>query len=95
MGDNMKLDNEDSKRPVTCSKHNHGFTDNPWGKRAHEVVQSMWRLKHANWVQIEEHTSAYLQCPDQDNNEGCGGVTILTGKTPDSAVMTTQAGKYH
>jgi hypothetical protein len=22
-------------------------------------------------------------------------VTILTGKTPDSAVMTTRAGKYH
>jgi hypothetical protein len=22
-------------------------------------------------------------------------VTVLTGKTPDSAVMTTRAGKYH
>jgi hypothetical protein len=26
---------------------------------------------------------------------GVLAVTVLTGKTPDSAVMTTRAGKYH
>ncbi|KAI9439997.1 hypothetical protein H4582DRAFT_2056651 [Lactarius indigo] len=65
--------NKDEKqgKPVPCGTRGNSFTDNPWGKRAHEVVQSAKRLTDYNWEQIEEHTTVYLQSLGHDLDEGC------------------------
>jgi hypothetical protein len=52
--------------------HGHGFTDQPWGKRVCEAMQSTRRLKDHNWAQIEEHTSIYIQITDHTSDEGHG-----------------------
>ncbi|KAI9429509.1 hypothetical protein H4582DRAFT_2089056 [Lactarius indigo] len=49
-----------------------GFTDALWGKRARKLVKSTQRLKEANWAQIQEHVSIYLQATDHDLDEENG-----------------------
>ncbi|KAI9429346.1 hypothetical protein H4582DRAFT_2089464 [Lactarius indigo] len=48
---------EEQGKPVPRGTRGNSFTDNPWGKRAHKVVQSAKRLTDYNWEQIEEHTT--------------------------------------
>jgi hypothetical protein len=54
----------------TCG---HGFTDQPWGKRACEAVQSTRRLKDHNWAQIKECMSIYMQIAEHSSDEGHAG----------------------
>ncbi|KAI9429431.1 hypothetical protein H4582DRAFT_2065259 [Lactarius indigo] len=62
---------EEQGKPVPRGTRGNSFTDNPWGKRAHKVVQSAKRLTDYNWEQIEEHTTVYLQSLGHDSDEGC------------------------
>lgn len=74
-GEDSKADtgrpgDDDHGRPVGRGTRGHGFTDNPWGKRAREVVQSTKRLKEHNWAQIKEYALVYVQGPDHDSDGG-------------------------
>jgi hypothetical protein len=56
------------------------------------VVQSL-RDGAATWYIVKKHKNNDQTLPWDDMKKAI--VTVLTGKTPDSVVMTTRAGKYH
>jgi hypothetical protein len=66
------------------------------GLRGRRVVKSMTVTGTGEWTA----TGVSMGC-SWENGIGesamalAGYVTVLMGKTPDSAVMTTRAGKYH
>ncbi|KAH9016817.1 hypothetical protein EDB85DRAFT_2155619 [Lactarius pseudohatsudake] len=76
--DGMVDKDEEQGKPVPRGTRGNGFTDNPWGKRAREVVQSTNRLKDSHWAQIEEYAYVYLQGPGHDSDEGHGEDNVET-----------------
>jgi hypothetical protein len=61
--------------------------DQPIGVDSEAAIAKQHKLRWDNeWVTSPKKGRISVHTQD---------VTILTGKTPDSAVMTTRAGKYH
>ena len=54
----------------TCG---HGFTDQPWGKRARETMVLTRKLQDHNWAEVEEWASAYVQFTEISSDKGHSG----------------------